>query len=282
MTNPAQSVSPEWLSEHLDDPHVKIVDASWYMPGAEINARELYEEGHIPGAVQFDIDTIEAPDSGLPHMLASEEDFAEAVGKLGISETDTIIIYDNIGVFMAASRVWYNFHIMGAKDVRLLNGGMPAWKRLGLPLEQGRFTPEPAEFKAVFDANRVKSIGDIRNIVADGGVQLLDARAQERFIGAVEESTSGVKSGHMPGAINVPFNPLMKLGEFRDVDQLREIFINAGVDLEKPIVTTCGSGVTACVINFALDRIGHKDHAMYDGSWTEWGGRDDTEILKGD
>jgi thiosulfate/3-mercaptopyruvate sulfurtransferase len=281
MKNPAKSVSVEWLYEHLDDPVVKVIDASWYMPESEMNAHEIYEEGHIPGAVQFDIDTIAAPGTDLPHMLASEADFAEGAGKLGIRETDTIVIYDNIGVFMAASRVWYNFHIMGARDVRLMLGGMPAWVRKGYPQETGRQAPEPVVFNAKFDASRVKSVQDIENIIADGSAQLLDARARERFTGDVEESREGVRSGHMPGAINIPYNPLMKLGEFKDEKALRAIFDEAGVDLSRPIVTTCGSGVTACVINFALDLLGHRNHAMYDGSWTEWGEGNERPVVKG-
>ncbi len=281
MSNSAQSVTPQWLAEHLDDPKVKIIDASWYMPGAEMNAHEIYEEGHIPGAVQFDIDTIEKPDSGLPHMLASEADFADAVGKLGIRETDTIIIYDGIGVFMAASRVWYNFVIMGAKDVRLLAGGMPAWTRLDLPVEKGRPEPKAVTFNAEFDASRVKTIEDVKQALEDGSAQVLDARARERFTGEVNESNPALKSGHMPGAINVPYNPLMRLGEYKDPETLRAIFDEAGVDLDRPIITTCGSGVTACVLNFALDILGHKNHAMYDGSWTEWGASDNVEVVKG-
>ncbi len=281
MNNPAKSVSVQWLYEHLDDPTVKIVDASWYMPESEMNAHEIYEEGHIPGAVQFDIDTIEAPGTDLPHMLANAEDFSKAVGKLGIRETDTIVIYDNIGVFMAASRVWYNFHIMGAKDVRLMLGGMPAWVRADYPQQTGRHVPEPVEFTARFDASRVKTLDDIRQVVKDGSAQLLDARARERFSAAVEESHPGVRSGHMPGAINIPYNPLMRLGEFKSEEALRKIFDEAGVDLSKPIITTCGSGVTACVINFALDLLGHRDHSLYDGSWTEWGAGDENEIVTG-
>lgn len=281
MSNPAKSVSAKWLYEHLDDPDVKIIDASWYMPGAEMNAHELYEEGHIPGAVQFDIDTIEAPETDLPHMLANAADFAEGVGKLGIRETDIIVIYDNIGVFMAASRVWYNFHIMGARDVRLMQGGKPAWERAGYPQDIGRQTPEPATFNANFDASRVRSLDDVKQIIEDGSAQLLDARARERFTAEVEESTEGVRAGHMPGAINVPYNPLMRLGEFKDKEALRAIFDEAGVDLSRPIVTTCGSGVTACVINFALDLLGHRDHAMYDGSWTEWGTGVENDVVTG-
>jgi thiosulfate/3-mercaptopyruvate sulfurtransferase len=281
MNNPAKSVSAQWLFEHLGDPNVKVIDASWYLPGAEMNAHEMYEEGHIPGAVQFDIDTIEAPGTDLPHMLANEADFAEGVGKLGIKETDTIVIYDNIGVFMAASRVWYNFHIMGAKNVRLMLGGKPAWDRAGYFQETGRSIPKAVTFNAKFDASRVKSLDDIRQIITDGSAQILDARARERFAAEVEESTEGVRAGHMPGAINVPYNPLMRLGEFKDKEALRAIFDEAGVDLSRPIVTTCGSGVTACVINFALDMLGHEDHAMYDGSWTEWGIGDVNEVVKG-
>ena len=282
MSNPAKTVTPEWLAKHLDDPTVKVIDASWYMPGAEMNAHEIYEEGHIPGAVQFDIDEVELPNSGQPHMLASAQDFADAVGKMGISESDTIIIYDGIGVFMAASRVWYNFVIMGAIDVRLLSGGMPAWNRLDLPLETGRPVPDASTFVANFDATRVKSIDDIRQAVTNGDVQLLDARARERFRGEVAESNPELKTGHMPGAINVPYNPLMRLGEYKSEADLRAIFDKAGVDLSKPIITTCGSGVTACVINFALDILGHKDHTMYDGSWSEWGGAENADVVTGE
>jgi thiosulfate/3-mercaptopyruvate sulfurtransferase len=281
MSNPAKTVTPEWLASHLEDPTIKIIDASWYMPGTEKNADEIYEKGHIPGAVQFEIDAIEMPGTGLPHMLASEEDFASAVGKLGIRETDTIVIYDGMGMFMAASRVWYNFVIMGAKDVRILSGGMPGWNKLNLPIEEGRFTPEPVKFNASFDQSRVKSIDDIRQAIADGDVQILDARASERFNGEVPESNPELKNGHMPGALNAPFSQLLELGEFKNPDELRAIFDNAGVDLGKPIITTCGSGVTACVINFALDILDHDNHSMYDGSWTEWGGAENAEVVKG-
>lgn len=281
MSTPAKTVTPEWLANHLNDPIVKIIDASWYMPGSEMNADKIYEEGHLPGAVRFDIDDIELPNSGLPHMLASAEDFADAVGKLGVRETDTIVIYDGMGLFMAASRVWYNFIIMGAKDVRLLSGGLPAWNRLELPMEEGRVEPDPVHFKTEYDQSRVVSINQMRQMVSEGNVQILDARARERFNGEVPENNPDLKIGHMPGAINVPFNPLMNLGEYKSVDDLRELFDQAGVDLSKPIITTCGSGVTACVINFALDMLGHKEHSMYDGSWTEWGGAENVEVVKG-
>lgn len=281
MNSSAAIVTPTWLAAHLDDPKVKIIDASWVMPGSEISADTLFQQAHIPGAVRFDIDAIEMPDTGLPHMLASAEDFGKAVELLGISDQDTIIVYDSTGVFMAASRVWYNFHIMGAEDVRILDGGLPAWQQAGLTLQSGSQQCEPTSFKTSFDPSRVKSRDDIRQIIADGNAQIIDARASNRFTGAVEESRAGLRSGHMPEAINLPFASLLQQGEFRDVTALRALFVAAGIDLDKPIVTTCGSGVTACVLNIALDQIGHKNHAMYDGSWTEWGMEGDTEVLKG-
>lgn len=276
MTNPLL-ISPEALSALLGRPGVSVVDASWYLPAQGRAALAEFETEHVPGAVFFDQDAVVDPASSLPHTLPSAEIFARAAGALGIAETDTIVVYDGLGLF-SAPRVWWMLRTFGAKDVRLLDGGLPAWKTAGLPTEAGPARPASKTFNATFDANAVATLSDMRGHVAAGNAAILDARPAERFAGLVPEPRAGVRSGHMPGATSLPFGQLAENGRLRSPEELRQIFETAGIDLDGPIVTSCGSGVTAAAISLALASVGKTDAKLYDGSWTEWGSLSDTPV----
>ena len=285
MTASPFTVDTDWLFANLDDPNLSIVDASWYLPTMLVNGvprdgRAEYDAQHIPGAVYFDIDDIVDADSPLPHTLASPEVFAQKVGALGISDEDTIVVYDGMGLFSAA-RVWWNFRIMGASKVVLLNGGLPRWIAHRLPVESGRAPLYPKLFKASYTPHAVASFDEMSTLVANGSRQIADARPAARFTGEAPEPRAGMRSGHMPGAHSVAMTDLTADGALLPADQLKEVFIQAGVDLQKPIVTSCGSGVTAAVLSLALETLGHSDHKLYDGSWSEWGGREDTPVETG-
>lgn len=273
-------VSTEWLAKHLNDPGLSVVDGSWYLPAQGRNAKAEYEAGHIPRAVFFDHDTVVQPGSSLPHTLPSPEVFATFAGSMGISQNDTIIVYDGPGLF-SAPRVWWMFRIMGARDVRILEGGIDRWTA------EGRFvTDKPTRiaaclFETDFDEARVASLDEMVAIVANGSAQVADARPSGRFEGVDPEPRAGMRGGHMPGARNVPALSLGRDGKLLAPDELRAAFEGAGIDLSKPIVTSCGSGVTAAVLALALETLGHSDTRLYDGSWTEWGGRQDTPVVTG-
>ncbi len=273
-------VSTEWLATHLNDPGLSVVDGSWYLPAQGRNAKAEFEAGHIPRAVFFDHDTVVQPGSSLPHTLPSPEVFATFAGSMGISQDDTIIVYDGPGLF-SAPRVWWMFRIMGARDVRILEGGIDRWTA------EGRFvTDKPTRiaaclFETDFDAARVASLDEMVAIVATGSAQVADARPSGRFEGVDPEPRAGMRGGHMPGARNVPALSLGRDGRLLAPDELRAAFEGAGIDLSKPIVTSCGSGVTAAVLALALETLGHLDTRLYDGSWTEWGGRQDTPVVTG-
>lgn len=279
MSNPFL-ISPAELSALLGQPNLSVVDASWYLPAQGRQAKAEFDAAHVPGAVFFDQDAVVDPASALPHTLPSPELFARAAGALGIAETDTIVVYDGLGLF-SGPRVWWMLRTYGARDVRLLDGGLPAWTAAGLPTEVGIAHPEAKTFNAVFDADAVATLGEMRTHVDDQDVQILDARPADRFAGAVPEPRAGVRSGHMPGATSLAFGQLGENGRLRDPAELRRIFETNGVDLEQPIVTSCGSGVTAAVINLALASVGREDAKLYDGSWTEWGGLADTPVETG-
>lgn len=270
-------VSTEWLANHLYAPDIAIVDASWYMPNAGRNARAEYLAGHIPGAVFFDIDAIADRTTNLPHMLPTPQDFAYMVGALGIGDQMAIVVYDEQGLF-SAPRVRWTFRTMGARNVRILAGGGARWRAEGRPIEQGEVTRPPARFDARLDAAAVVSFATVDHLRRTGTTTIVDARPAPRFSAMEPEPRPGLKSGRIPGSLNVPVGMLSINGEMRPADELRGIFADVGVDLERPVVTTCGSGVTASTLALALEIAGAKRVAVYDGSWAEWGGRDDAEI----
>ena len=275
-------VSFEWLAQSLGQPDLKIVDASWYLPAQNRDGAAEYAASRIPGAVFFNQDEVVDPASDLPHTIAGEADFARSAGALGLAETDTIVVYDGPGMF-TAPRVWWLLRLFGAANTYVLEGGFDAWKAQGLPLETGTpATPSPARFNAAVNSGAITSFEQMRSIVESRASQIADARGPGRFTGVEPEPRPGMRSGHMPGARNIPFASLSEGGKLKPLGELRSVLENAGLDLEKPVVTTCGSGVTAAVISLALQSIGHRDNTLYDGSWSEWGGRDDTPIDTGE
>jgi thiosulfate/3-mercaptopyruvate sulfurtransferase len=281
MSSQTVFVTPLWLSDHLHRQDIAIVDASWYLPAQNRNADAEYEAGHIPGAIRFDIDAISDRTSALPHMLPTQDDFSTAVSELGISDDMTIIVYDGAGLFSAA-RVWWTFRVFGAKKVFVLEGGFPAWKAAGLAIESGRVEKLPATFSAAFDKSQVAGIDAVATAAETGVATVVDARAADRFRGEAPEPRPGLRSGHIPGSRNVPFAKLVANGTLVDPDTIRKIFEEAGVDLDHPIVTSCGSGVSAAVLALALASIDRPVAGLYDGSWSEWGARLDKPIATGE
>jgi thiosulfate/3-mercaptopyruvate sulfurtransferase len=274
-------VTTDWLAQRLGDPSVQVVDATWYMPGEAGAGRADYDAGHVPGAVFFDIDAISEPATDLPHMLPSPEAFAQAAGRLGLRREATIVVYDARGLFSAA-RVWWTLRTMGFAEVFVLDGGLPRWRAEGRPLETTTPAPGATSLAAAFRAELVRDVEAVKGYVAGGTAQMVDARGAPRFRGEVPEPRAGVRGGHMPGARNVHYAALLNPdGTLKPAAELRALFEGAGVDLARPIVTTCGSGVTAAMLSLALARIGVADVPVYDGSWTEWGGRTDTPVVTG-
>ncbi len=273
-------VSSEWLHKELGSPDLKIVDASFYLPAQGRDADAEYLAGHIPGAVRFDHDKIADHSTGLPHMVPSPEVFAEAVGRLGISETDRIVVYDGPGIF-SAPRGWWLFRIMGARQVFVLDGGLDGWKAEGRPLESGAPSPAPCMFNADLLLDKVIDFQTMLSIVSEGRTQIADARSSGRFMGTEPEPRAGMRSGHMPGAHSLPSGTFSVNGKLRPLHELRKAIEDAGIDFGRPIVTSCGSGITAAIITLALESLGHEDNALYDGSWTEWGSRPDTPVVTG-
>lgn len=275
-------VSPAWLAERLNAPDVRVIDATWFMPSDTRDAKALYAERRIPGAIYFDIDAIADTSTDLPHMLASPEQFASRMRKLGIGDGMRLVIYDNAGIFSAA-RVWWTFRAMGHDDVVVLDGGFPAWEAAGHPVETG--APQlrgERHFTARRRADLIRDLGDMRKIIAAEAPAILDARPAQRFRGETPEPRAGLRSGHMPGAISLPSSSLIdENGRLRSREQLAKIFADAGVNLSRTQACTCGSGVTAAIIALALARLGRWDAAVYDGSWAEWGAQADTPVATG-
>jgi len=274
-------VTTDWLAERIGDPAIAIIDATWFMPDAGRDAAAEFAARHIPGAVFFDIDEISDHASGLPHMLSAPQDFAVAVRRLGVRRDSTVIIYDAHGVFSAA-RAWWNFRAMGHADSFVLDGGLPKWIAEGRPVESGWPAPAHGDFKARPEPSLVRDLEQVRSALTADTAQVVDARSPDRFAGTAPEPRAGLRAGHMPGAKNLPWNRVVTSdGALAGRAALQDAFQEAGVALDGPIITTCGSGVSASVLALALARLGRTDAAVYDGSWSEWGSRSDTAAATG-
>jgi thiosulfate/3-mercaptopyruvate sulfurtransferase len=275
-------VSTEWLVARLGDPTVKIIDASFKMPGVTPLPKDDFLRSHIPGAAFFDVDAVSDHDNPLPHMFPSAAQFGRDVGALGIGNGDTVVIYD-AGGWVAGPRAWWMFLSYGHDDVRVLDGGLKKWVAEGRPTQSGAASPKPASFKANFDTKRVRTMREMVANIASKAEQVIDARASDRFEGRVAEPRPGLRAGHIPGSRNLPYSGLFDAasGTMRPLDELRAAFSASGVKLDAPIVTSCGSGVSAAVLTLALYRLGVRATALYDGSWSEWGVADGPPIATG-
>ncbi len=264
-------VTTDFLAAELGAPDLRVVDGSWHMPATGRDPREEFEARPIPGAVFFDIDGIAQKDTTLPHMAASPAEFAMAAGELGIADTDRIVVYDAAGL-MSAARVWWNFRIMGAAHVFVLKGGLPRWMAEGRKLESGPSKAAPAVFRARPDPGQIVSRDEMLRLAeTPGAAQIVDVRAATRFNKEVDEPRPGLRRGHIPGSLNLPFADLIQDGALKEAGELQRRLREAGVDPAKPVVSTCGSGVTAPILNLALAELGYDRMQVYDGSWAEWG-----------
>ena len=280
--DPKTLVSTEWLAAHLNDPDLRVLDATWHMPATGRDGRAEYEDAHIPNARFFDIDAISDKRSALPHTAPPVEMFISRMRAMGIGDGHQVVVYDNSDV-RSAFRVWWTFRLMGKNDVAVLDGGFAKWQAEGRPVDD---MPPIMRDRHITVQRRAGLVRDVTQVASASKLrdhQIIDARAPERFRGAAEEPRPGLRSGHIPGARNLPFGRLFNAdGTMKDEDAIRAEFEAAGVDLSQPAITSCGSGVTAAILSHALERIGHRNHSLYDGSWTEWGSFPDLPIATGD
>lgn len=272
-------VSTGWLAERLGTKALSIVDASWYLPAAKRDGKAEFVDGHIPGAVYFDIEDISDKTSDLPHMLPDPTGFGDAVAHLGVNTDDDIVVYDGGGLF-SAPRVWWMFRLFGARKVHVLDGGLPRWKSEGRLLEQGAAQRQAGRFAATFNKDGVASMADVAAALKDQSTQVVDVRAAGRFTGEAAEPRPNLPSGHMPGARNLPTTELVANGTFKSKEELLKAFRDAGIDPDKALITSCGSGVSAAIANLALEVAGKPQPKLYDGSWTEWASRNQP-VVKG-
>jgi len=271
-------VTTEWLAAHLGESDLRVLDGTWHMPQLKRDPRAEFADAHIPGAAFFDIDAIADHSTALPHMLPDAATFARAAGALGIGSGDRVVVYDVRGVISAA-RVWWTFRAFGHDAVAVLDGGLRKWRAEGRPVESGTPAPPGRAFEATPRPELVRDLDGMRANLASRAAQVLDARSAGRFAGTEPEPRAGLRGGHIPGSLNLPYDSLYRAdGTLESPEKLRAALQGAGVDLARPVVTTCGSGVTASVLALALYLVGRRDVAVYDGSWSEWGGRPDTPI----
>jgi thiosulfate/3-mercaptopyruvate sulfurtransferase len=280
MTRDDIFVTTDWLAERLNAPGIVVVDGSYYLSTMGRDAGAEYLDARIPGAVRFDIDAVKEMSSTLPHMLPDAVQFARQVGEMGIGDGMTIIVYDGMGLF-SAPRVRWTFRTFGATDVRILDGGMPKWRAEGRAIEDGAPQRRAARsFTARFDRGAVAGLSDIKRALMTGSAQVLDARPADRFKGEAPEPRPGLSSGHMPGSLNLPFAAIIENGQLKDATAINAALEAAGVDASQPIITSCGSGVSAAILSTALELAGRPARALYDGSWAEWASQPDAEIIK--
>jgi thiosulfate/3-mercaptopyruvate sulfurtransferase len=270
--HPEALVSTEWLAAHLRDPHIRVLDSSFKQPGVTPTARADYDAGHIPGAVYFDIDDVAQPGTTLPHMIPTAERFAEKMAERGIGNDDKVIVYDANGL-SSAGRAWWMLQLFGHDNVALLDGGFGKWTKEKCPTEMSPVRPEPKSLSVSFNAALVRGLSEMNANLATGAEQVIDARGPGKFYGTQQDVFPFRKLGHIPNAKNVPWGDLINpdSGAFLASDALTARFVAAGIDLSRPIVTTCASGITSCMVALALYLLGHKSAAVYDGSWAEWG-----------